>query len=326
MAIAQFGIKELLPKTIRLVSGPGCPVCVTPNEYIDHAIGLAGLQNSIIVTFGDMMRVPGSSSSLERERSKGRDIRVVYSPLDILDIATKNPSKEVIFLSVGFETTTPTVAAIIKQVVKEGLDNISFLTANKLVPPALEALLNGKTKLDGFLLPGHVSTIIGGKAYLPIINKYKIPSSIAGFEPVDIMGAILELTKQAISGEAYLSIEYSRAVTMDGNTKAQRIMEEVFEPIDAKWRGIGTIEKSGLKIRDEYTNLDAALKFSVQVEETKEDKGCICGEILQGLKDPPECPLFGKRCTPKDPVGACMVSQEGTCAAWYKYRRVEHDR
>jgi hydrogenase expression/formation protein HypD len=273
-----------------------------------------------------MMRVPGSSSSLERERSNGRDIRVVYSPLDILDIATKNPSKEVIFLSVGFETTTPTVAATIKQVVKEGLDNISFLTANKLVPPALEALLNGKTKLDGFLLPGHVSTIIGGKAYLPIINKYKIPSSIAGFEPVDIMGAILELTKQAISGEAYLSIEYSRAVTMDGNTKAQRIMEEVFEPIDAKWRGIGVIEKSGLKIRDEYTNLDAALKFSVQVEETKEDKGCICGEILQGLKDPPECPLFGKRCTPKDPVGACMVSQEGTCAAWYKYRRVEHDR
>lgn len=319
MAIARFGIKELLPPDIRLLSGPGCPVCVTPNRYIDHAIALSRLEDTTITTFGDMVRVPGSSSSLERERADGSDINIVYSPLDALDSAGLNSSKEVIFLSVGFETTIPTVASTLIMAKKRGIDNFSILSANKVVPPALEALLGGDLNLDGFILPVHVSTIIGGKVYEPVVNKYRIPSSIAGFEPTDILESILELTEQNLSDNPHLSIQYRRAVSIEGNIKAQQLINEVFEPTDAEWRGIGTIPLSGLKLRDLFKKFDASTKFGVDIEETRVETGCICGKILQGLCDPKDCPLFGNRCRPESPVGACMVSSEGTCAAWYRY-------
>lgn len=319
MAITRFGIRSLLPENIRLISGPGCPVCVTPNAYVDHAIAIGRLPDTIITTFGDMMRVPGSSSSLEKEKSNGGDIRIVYSPLDALEIARSNPDKEIIFLSVGFETTTPATASCILMAKSEGLKNISFLTANKVVPPALTALLSGKLNLHGFLLPGHVSTIIGGKAYEPIVEKYRIPCSVAGFEPTDILTSILYLTEQNISGTPKLEIDYKRAVNRDGNLKAWGIVNEVFEQCDAEWRGIGTIPASGLRLKECFTAFNAAKKFDVVAERTRTEDSCICGTILQGLADPNDCPLYGKKCTPEMPVGACMVSSEGTCAAHYKY-------
>jgi len=319
MAIARFGIKELLPGNIKLLSGPGCPVCVTPNRYLDHAIAIGRQENVTITTFGDMMRVPGSTTSLEKEKAEGRDIRIVYSPLDALELAKKNPDKEVVFLSVGFETTVPTIASTLIMAKRDNVKNFSILTANKVVPPALEALLGGDLGLNGFILPGHVSTIIGAKAYQPVINDYKVPCSIAGFEPTDILESILDLIEQNIANEPKLSIEYTRAVTMEGNTKAQAAIYEVFEATDAEWRGVGVIPGSGLKLNKAFGNFDASTRFNVTIEETKEVKGCICGSILQGLKTPKDCPLFGSACTPENPVGACMVSSEGTCAAWFRY-------
>lgn len=321
MAVARFGIKELLPENIRLLSGPGCPVCVTPNDYIDHAVALSRLPNVIITTFGDMLRVPGSTSSLEKEKAAGGDIRIVYSPLDTMKIAAENPGKEVVFLSIGFETTIPTIASTIVMAKKSGLKNLSFLTSNKVVPPALEALLQGELKLDGFMLPGHVSTIIGGKAYQPMIEKYRIPCSIAGFEPTDMLESIKNLVEQKLSDSPHLAMSYRRVVTFEGNKKAQDVINEVFVDSDAVWRGIGTIPGSGHVLRKAFADFDAALKIDVKVEETRENRGCLCGAILQGLKNPPDCPLFGKTCSPENPVGACMVSGEGTCAAWYKYGR-----
>lgn len=319
MAIARFGIKQLLPQGIRLLSGPGCPVCVTPNRYIDHAIALSRLKGVIITTFGDMVRIPGSTSSLEKEKAAGRDIRIVYSPIDAIETASLHPDKEIVFLSVGFETTIPTIASTLIMAKKRDIKNLSTLTANKVVPPALEALLQGDLNLDGFILPGHVSTIIGGKAYESTFEKFSVPCSIAGFEPTDIMEAILDLTEQSLSDKPELSIRYRRAVTMDGNPKALEIMNEVFEPADANWRGIGVIPGSGLKLRSTFKKFDASSKFNVTVEETLEEPDCICGTILQGLSSPNDCPLFGSKCRPESPVGACMVSSEGTCAAWYKY-------
>lgn len=321
MAIARFGIRQLLPKNVRLISGPGCPVCVTPNRYLDHAIAIGRLNNVILTTFGDMTRVPGSTSSLEKEKAAGRKIETVYSPLDSLDLARKNPDKEIVFLSVGFETTIPTIASTLIMAKNEGLKNFSILTSNKVVPPALAALAQGELKLNGLLLPGHVSTIIGANAYKPVVEVFKIPCSIAGFEPTDIMASILDLVEQNVSGTPKLSIDYKRVVTPEGNIKAQAAISEVFEPCDAEWRGIGIIPGSGLRVKDSLKHFDAANKFEVIVEETREDKGCICGLILQGMKNPSECPLFGKKCKPENPVGACMVSSEGTCAAWYKYER-----
>lgn len=319
MAIARFGIKQLLPANLQLISGPGCPVCVTPNRYLDHAIALSREANIIITTFGDMVRVPGSSTSLEKERATGADIRMVYSPLDALEIAKGNRDKEIVFLSVGFETTIPTIASTLLMAKRDSVKNFSLLTANKAVPPALEALVQGKLKLNGFLLPGHVTTIIGGNAYNSIAGQYKIPCSVAGFEPVDILGAILNLVEQVNSANPTVAIEYSRVVTMEGNLKAQNIINEVFKPVDAKWRGVGVIPMSGLELRSQYIDFDAAIKFNVDIEETKDETGCICGQILQGLKNPTDCPLFGKKCKPENPVGACMVSSEGTCAASYRY-------
>lgn len=320
MAIARFGIHALLPKSIRLISGPGCPVCVTPIDYIDHAIAISNLPKTIICTFGDMVRVPGSFSSLEKERAAGADVQIVYSTLDAVEVAQKNPQREVVFLGIGFETTAPTVAAAIIEAKQSGLKNFSVLCACKVVPPALCALLEGPVKLDGFILPGHVSAIIGAEAYRPILEKYKIAGAIAGFEPTDILESMLSLVKQVAHKKMEFSIPYSRAVEGTGNAKALACLNEVFENSDAKWRGIGNITGSGLKIRSAFGEFDAAKRFSVTVRTAGEPQGCRCGEVLTGAASPPECHHFGNNCTPANPVGACMVSGEGTCAAYYKYR------
>ncbi len=319
MAIARFGIKELLPENVKLISGPGCPVCVTPNHYIDQAIALSREPNIIIATFGDMIRVPGSTSSFEKEKAAGQNIQVVYSPLDSIELAKQNPDKEIVFLSVGFETTIPTIASTLLMAKAQGITNLSYLTANKIVPPALEALIQGDLGLNGFILPGHVSTIIGAKAYEKVVSHYHVPCSIAGFEPTDMMAAILDLVEQTVSNDPKLSIKYRRVVTNKGNLKAQQAINDVFETCDAEWRGVGVIPGSGLQLRESFAKYDAAKKFNVEVEETRVDVGCICGAILQGLKTPGDCPLFGNKCVPENPVGACMVSSEGTCAAHYKY-------
>ena len=320
MSIFRSGIKTLLPDTISLLSGPGCPVCVTAQHEIDAFIELSKAEDVISVSFGDLMRVPGTGSSLQKERAKGKDIRIVYTAFDALEIARKNPDKKVVFLGIGFETTAPTIAASILSAKKMGLDNYSVFSAHKIVPPALAALMETRdVKIDGFILPGHVSVIIGTKAYLPFFEQYQVPCVIAGFEPADILQAIFILAKQIEAGTPGLKNGYQRAVVFDGNEKAQKIMHDVFETVDAAWRGIGTIPKSGLKIRKEFESFDTQKIFEVTVSDSKEPKGCACGEILTGLKTPPECPLYKKACTPMDPVGPCMVSTEGTCAAYYRY-------
>lgn len=320
MSIARAGLRNLLGDKLRLLSGPGCPVCVTPNDYLDRAIAYARQRDVIIATFGDMMKVPGSSSSLYRERGGGARIEMVYSPLDALNMAVQNPQKKVIFLGVGFETTAPTVAATIVKARENGVNNFFILCGHKIVPPALLALVNDpELKLDGFLCPGHVSAIIGSRPYEFIARDYGLPCVIAGFEPLDILQAIWMIIRQIIEKTASVEIQYSRAVAAEGNPKAAALMEQVFEPEDSIWRGLGEIPASGLAIREEFGNWDAARQIPVDVEETREHPGCICGLILRGVRSPMECPLFRKACTPENPVGACMVSSEGTCAAYYKY-------
>ena len=321
MSIARSGIKQLLPDTITLLSGPGCPVCVTSQTEIDKFIKLSQIRDVIVTTFGDLMRVPGTDSSLLKERAEGADVRIVYSTLDCLEIAQKNPDKEVVLLGVGFETTAPTIASAIINAKKQNVKNFSVISSHKLVPPALTGLLqNAEVKVDGFICPGHASVIIGGKAYVPIIEDYHVPCVVAGFEPVDILQSIYMLVKQVENNEAKIEIAYKRVVNFEGNAKAREVMYEVFDPYDAPWRGIGVIPQSGLKIRSKYQNYDAENKFDIIVEEAPEPKGCACGEILSGTKTPHDCSLFGNKCTPDDPVGPCMVSTEGTCAAYYKYR------
>jgi hydrogenase expression/formation protein HypD len=320
VSIFRSGIRSVLPQTISLLSGPGCPVCVTDQAEIDAFIELARLDDVIIATFGDLMRVPGSRSSLQKESAGGRDIRVVYSTFDALEIARQNPAKKVVFLGVGFETTAPTIAAAILSAAQTNVKNFSVISAHKLVPPALEALMaEEQIKIDGFILPGHVSVIIGLNAYRPFFDRHKIACAVAGFEPIDILQAIAMLVEMLEADRPALENLYSRAVTVEGNRKAQRILDEIFEPTDACWRGIGVIPRSGLKIRDQYAAHDAQKIFDIQVSDVQTPKGCACGEILTGTKTPPECALFKKVCTPMDPVGPCMVSTEGTCAAYYKY-------
>lgn len=319
MALARFGIRQMLPENIDLISGPGCPVCVTPNSYLDHAIAIARRDDVIICTFGDMIKVPGSTSSLEKEKARGRDIRIVYSTLDALKLAKKEQGKQIVFLGVGFETTAPTIAASIQMAHADGIDNYSVLCSNKVVPPALAALLAGPTKIDGFILPGHVSTIIGADAYVPLFDKKPVACAIAGFEPLDMLEAIYEITKQIASGDPKLHNSYRRVVTGDGNQKAKAVLSDVFENSDANWRGVGTIPASGLSINEKYAFYDAAKRFDVAIEQTVEPTGCRCGEILTGQIKPCDCPLFGEACTPENPIGACMVSSEGTCAAYFKY-------
>jgi len=315
VSIFRSGIRSVLPETIALLSGPGCPVCVTDQGEIDAFIALARQPEVIVATFGDLMRVPGSGSSLQRERAEGRDIRVVYSTVDALAIAAKHPGKQVVFLGVGFETTAAIVSAA-----RSKLANFSVLCAHKTVPRALEALMAlEEVRIDGFLLPGHVSVIIGLEAYRDFFRRHRIPCVVAGFEPSDILQAIALLVEQVESGRPLLANAYPRAVTDEGNRKAQALLAEVFEPSDACWRGIGEIALSGLRLRPAYAAFDAARRFALELPAPRTPRGCACGEILTGKKTPPECALYKKVCTPVDPVGPCMVSSEGTCAAYYRY-------
>ena len=320
MAIFRHGIRSLLPPRVALLSGPGCPVCVTAQGEIDAFVALARRPDTIVATFGDLMRVPGSGSSLQQERSRGRDIRVVYSPLDALTIARQNRDRQVVFLGVGFETTAPTIAAAIFSAKQAGITNFLVYAAHKTVPAALNALMaTGDTQLDGFLLPGHVSVIIGLDAYRPFFQAQQVPCVVGGFEPVDIMLAVRMLIEQIENEAPALENAYGRAVSMAGNLKAQALMATVFKPCDAIWRGIGSIPASGLAIAEAYADFNAAKVLDLQVREAPEPKGCACGEILLGRKTPPECALYKKRCSPMNPVGPCMVSTEGTCAAYFRY-------
>ncbi|MBW1643380.1 MAG: hydrogenase formation protein HypD [Deltaproteobacteria bacterium] len=327
VSIFRSGIRSILPDTISLISGPGCPVCVTAQREIDAFIELSRLDDVIITTFGDLMRVPGTKSSLQKERADGRDIRIVYSTFDALEIARKNPEKKVVFLGIGFETTAPTIAASVCSARRMNIENFYVYSAHKLVPPALDALMSmDDTRIDGFILPGHVSIVIGTNAYRPFFNKYRIPCVVAGFEPVDLLRTISMLVEQVESNAPELENGYPRAVTPDGNRKAKNIMHDVFKTVDAPWRGIGTILKSGLNIRNEFASFDAREMFEFEVPDSKDPKGCACGEILTGVKIPPQCPLYKSVCTPVDPVGPCMVSSEGTCAAYYRYHRDDENR
>lgn len=321
MAIQKFGIPFLLPANIKLLSGPGCPVCVSSRGYIDQAISYSRLEDVIITTFGDLIRIPGSTSSLEKEKATGADIRIVYSPLDALEIARKNPEKKIVFLGIGFETTAPGSAASIQTAYKEKLNNFLLFSSHKIMPPAMEALIDEGVKIDGYIAPGHVSTITGHEIYLDFPKKFGIACVISGFEPIDLLQSILMLVKQVEENNPKVEIQYKRAVKMQGNEKAKAIMEEVFSLRDDWWRGLGVLPKSGLGLKDKYAMFDAEKVLDVEVEPTREDKGCICGEILKGLKNPKDCKLFVKKCNPSDPVGACMVSSEGACHAYYKYNR-----
>ena len=319
MAIQRFGIPDLLPPTIELISGPGCPVCVTSRAYIDHAIALARLPEVIVTTYGDLIRVPGSSSSLDQEKATGRDIRIVYSVLDALEIAKHNRRKKIVFLGIGFETTSPATAAGVLKAEMAGLFNFSVLSAHKIMPQPMAALIDTGVEIHGYLGPGHVSTITGSKMYDFIAENYGLGVVISGFEPTDILQSVLMLVKQFESRHPKVEIQYSRVVKPEGNTKALAMLEEVFELRDDWWRGLGILPQSGMKIKEKYAAFDAEKLFEVTLEPTRSDKGCICGSILKGLAKPPDCKLFKKVCTPADPVGPCMVSNEGACAAWFRY-------
>ena len=320
VSMARNGIRNLMPPGIKLSSGPGCPVCVTSNHDIDTVIALARIPNVIIATFGDMTRVPGSTSSLLLEQAAGRRIQIVYSPLDALRIARENPDKEVVFVGVGFETTTPLVAMVIKRAQAMGLSNFTVFAAHKNVPGALEVIVNDpEVNVDALILPGHVSTIIGLEPYRFLADRYKIPGVITGFEPVDVLQGIAMIIRQLHEKRADIEIAYTRSVMAEGNQMAVAAIEEVFETGPATWRGLGEIPNSGYRIRAKYSEFDAVLKLEPQVEPTQEPKGCRCGDVLRGIMEPDKCPLFRTVCTPENPVGPCMVSSEGSCAAYYRY-------
>lgn len=320
MAIARSGIRDELKGYVNLISGPGCPVCVTTQGEIDSIIEISNKENLIITTFGDMLKVKGSDGmSLSFLRSKGVDIRIVYSSLDAVEIAKQNKDKEVIFIGVGFETTSPTIAASVKYAYENNLKNFSVTPFFKLVPPALKYLLDFKIGIiDGFILPGHVSVIIGKKAY-SFLNNYNVTSVISGFEPIDILRSIDIIIDKRLKNENDVLCEYDRAVSDYGNQYANKLLEEVFDIVDTNWRGVGVIPFSGYSFSKRYNDFDALKRFNIKVINKPEPKGCLCGMILLGLKKPIECPLFGKKCKPEDAVGPCMVSSEGACAAWYKY-------
>lgn len=323
VAICRHGIRELMPPAVTLTSGPGCPVCVTATADIDAFIKAAELEHSIVTTFGDLLKVPGSRSSLQEARAGGADIRTVYSSLDALQIARNNPERQVIFLGVGFETTTPTVAGAIITAEQEGLQNFSVISSNKIMPPALEALLaDPEIQIDGLICPGHVSIMIGAGAYEPFAEQYNIPCVIAGFEPVDILKAVIMLAAQVKSGAPKVEIAYDRAVTKKGNQQAMKIMYQVFEPADAFWRGLTTIPGTGLEIRPEYDLYNARKRFDLEVVDAKDPAGCACGDVLKSIKTPADCKLFGTACRPENPVGPCMVSGEGACGAYYRYQKI----
>lgn len=320
----RHGLNSMLPENVRLISGPGCPVCVTPAGYIDKAVYYSRRDDVIIATFGDMFRVPGSTSSLEKEKAAGADIRIVYSPLESLDFAEQNKGKKVIFLAIGFETTIPAVTATLLEADrKRNVSNWFVLSGHKVIPPAMKALVStGDLKIDGFMCPGHVSAIIGSRPYEFIARDFGIPCVITGFEPADMLQGILMLVRQKVRGGARVSIQYSRTVREEGNPRAISMMEDVYETCTSEWRGVGAIPGSGLKLREKYGRYDIENVLEITgIEPEKEAKGCICGEVLKGIRIPPDCRLFGRSCTPETPVGACMVSSEGTCSAYYKYRQ-----
>ncbi len=320
VAIMKYGLRQLLPPTLTLTSGPGCPVCVTDNADLDKAIALAVLPDVIIATFGDMVRVPGSSSSLQEAKAAGGDVRIVYSTLDALAIARENPQKSVVFLGVGFETTAPTVAASVLQAEQEGLRNYYVLSLHKLCPPIIRALLDsGEVNLQGLICPGHVSAVIGSRPWEFIARDYGIPCVVSGFEPLDILQSIEMLTRQVARGESRVEIAYRRGVSPEGNPAALKILDHVFESAPARWRGFGEMPGSGLKLRHEFRRFDAGLNFQFDPGPTVTEKGCSCGEVLRGVKTPPDCSLFRRVCAPLNPVGPCMVSSEGSCAAYYHY-------
>jgi hydrogenase expression/formation protein HypD len=320
MAIHRYGLPSMLPSNIRLVSGPGCPVCVSSQHFIDTAIAFCNIPGLILATYGDLVRVPGTASSLEKEKARGCDVRIIYSVLEAVDMAVKNPGKKVVFLGIGFETTAPATAAAILQASREKTGNFFVLSAHKVMPPVMKALVEEGVKIDGFIAPGHVSAITGTQIYDELAVKYGLGVVVTGFEPVDIMQAVLMLVRQIGSGNPEVEIQYKRAVHREGNRIARKMMTDVFEPRDDDWRGLGIIPGSGLAIRESFSNFDAEKMFSIKTPDPVEPKGCICGSVLRGIKTPEECPLFATACTPADPVGACMVSAEGTCAARFRYR------
>ena len=320
VTIFRHGIRQLLPQNIEMVSGPGCPVCVTANADLDKAIALGQIPDTIIATFGDMLKVPGSRSSLQKVKADGADVRIVYSTIDALKMAAANPTKSVVFLGIGFETTAPTIAASVLQAEEKGIKNYYVFSMHKLCPPVIRAILNlGEIKLQGLVCPGHVSAIIGSHPWEFIARDYGIPCVISGFEPVDILQCVNMLVSQIEKGESKVEIAYRRGVQPEGNQQALQLMERVFEPCSAEWRGMGNVPNSGLKLRKEYQRFDAELAFEINPGPAIEPQGCICGEILRGIKEPLDCSLFGKTCTPEHPVGPCMVSSEGSCSAYYLY-------
>ncbi len=320
MSIFRHGLRSLFPDNLELISGPGCPVCVTSAGHIDAFISLAKRKDIIIATFGDLVRVPGSSSSLDRARAEGARVEIVYSPMDALALAEKNPQSTVVFLGVGFETTCPGIAATIVAASRSGLENFAVFSAGKVMPPPLRALMQDPNlKIDGLLCPGHVSIITGTGAYRFLAEEFGLSCVVSGFEPADVLRALIMLARQITEGRAEVENAYSRVVSEQGNVRARQILDRVFSLKDTTWRGLGLIEKSGFAIREEFAAWDAEQKLGITVTETPEPAGCRCGEILKGLCLPPDCPVYGRRCTPLNPVGPCMVSSEGTCAAYYRY-------
>jgi hydrogenase expression/formation protein HypD len=312
-AIAEAGLRRLLPEAVRLIAGPGCPVCVTPIEYMDRAEALAELPGTTLCTFGDLMRVPSTRGSLEQARTRGCDVRPVYSPRDALRIAREEPERRIVFLAVGFETTVPTMAAALAEAEAEGIDNFLLLPGGKLIEPPLRALVaDGEVEVDGFLLPGHVSVIIGADAYAFLVDEFGIPAAVVGFTPTDILLGVEDLLEQLADRKPRIANHYKRVVRAEGNPRAQALVDRFFVPVDSRWRGLGEIPGSALGLRP----------LGVEVPVPREVRGCRCGEVLKGTIDPPECPLFDQACTPERPLGACMVSSEGTCAAWYRHERL----
>ena len=323
VAIFRSGIKSILPEKVKLLSGPGCPVCVTDQSYIDTVLELADRDDCIIATYGDMIRVPGKGGSLETRQAKA-DVKVVLSSEDALQLARDNPEKNVVFVAVGFETTTPATAVAVMEAAEQEIDNFFILSGHKLVVPAMRALLSAKNNnIDAFLCPGHVSVITGYGVFREIVDNFNRPCVVAGFEAMQIIESLAEICGQLLNARPELKSMYSAVVTEQGNAAAKRIVAECFEPADGYWRGLGRIEKSTLRLKDKYSRFDAISRFDIAETESKEPDGCRCGEVLCGLIDPPQCGLFAKTCTPDDPVGACMVSTEGACAAWFKYGHKE---
>ena len=320
VSIARAGIRGLMPVRLRLASGPGCPVCVTSNRDIDTVIALARIPDVTIATFGDMTRVPGSTSSLLAEQAAGRSIQIVYSPLDALRMAQENPDRQIVFVGVGFETTTPLVARSVKRAADLSLSNYSIFAAHKNMPNALEAIVaDPQLKVDALILPGHVSTIIGARPYEFLARKYGVPGVITGFEPVDILQGVAMILRQLHEGRSEIEIAYARGVMYEGNPHALAAIDEVFETCSATWRGLGDIPGSGYRLHEQFADFDAVRRFQPEVEPTIEPKGCKCGDVLRAHMTPSDCPLFRKVCTPENPVGPCMVSSEGSCAAYYRY-------